>query len=232
MTRPTPDNWEPLTTEWGEAAAEWDTAEKSVPVDQGDVPIKDRAQFLEFMENQYRIIDSIQELMGGLPKPNCQVRAISRKSFNPFAFLLYVADASPVVELFMAIYRIDIKSVQGLKNLVESGKVKNLTIVLSSFHKGSAKVEKWHLALKSWAEQMPNVRLIYCWTHAKIIAAHTENDDYFVIEGSGNLSSNARIEQYLFENRRESFEFHKTWMEDVRSISAKNDVSELVSDGN
>jgi len=32
---------------------------------------------------------------------------------------------------------------------------------------------------------------------------------------SGNMSDNARIEQYLFENNKEVFEFHKNWMTEL-----------------
>lgn len=37
-------------------------------------------------------------------------------------------------------------------------------------------------------------------------------NDYFVFEGSGNMSDNARIEQYIYENSKEMYEFHRKWM--------------------
>jgi hypothetical protein len=35
------------------------------------------------------------------------------------------------------------------------------------------------------------------------------------MRGSGNMSTNARIEQYIYENNKEVFDFHKGWMDEV-----------------
>lgn len=189
--------------------------------------LTDKKLYVRFLEAQYNRVDSIAQLIERLPEPNEQIRVITQKSFNPFAILLYIVQHHRIEELFIAIYRIDGNSVEGLKKMVADGQIKTLTVVLSSFHRTSKKSEKWHLHLRDWARGNPDVRLIYCWNHAKVLAIKTDSDDYFVIEGSGNLSDNARIEQYLFENSRSGFDFHKDWMSDVYAFSAQNDVNEV-----
>lgn len=42
-----------------------------------------------------------------------------------------------------------------------------------------------------------------------------DKGNHFVFEGSGNMSDNARIEQYLYENNQKTFNFHKQWMNDL-----------------
>ena len=70
----------------------------------------------------------------------------------------------------------------------------------------------------------PEISLIFAWNHTKIIGIKTANNEYYVAEGSGNMSNNARIEQYLFEQSKESYDFHKSWIKDIIEISAKKDV--------
>jgi len=40
---------------------------------------------------------------------------------------------------------------------------------------------------------------------------------HIVFEGSGNLSDNARIEQYILENNKQAYEFHKNWIMEAMS---------------
>ena len=56
------------------------------------------------------------------------------------------------------------------------------------------------------------------------MAIKTTDNRYFVVEGSGNLSNNARIEQYLFEQSKEMFDFHKSWVDEIVELSGKNEV--------
>jgi hypothetical protein len=47
------------------------------------------------------------------------------------------------------------------------------------------------------------------------MAMKTTDGNHFVFEGSGNMSDNARIEQYVYDNNEQIFEFHKTWMNEL-----------------
>lgn len=67
--------------------------------------------------------------------------------------------------------------------------------------------------LTDYCDAHPDVAR-YCWrvNHAKVLIARC-GEDYFVFEGSGNMSDNARIEQYRYENSKAVYDFHKRWME-------------------
>lgn len=53
----------------------------------------------------------------------------------------------------------------------------------------------------------------------------TSKNEFFVFEGSGNMSDNARIEQYIYENSKQSFEFHKKWMTELCNKKSKSGES-------
>ena len=50
-----------------------------------------------------------------------------------------------------------------------------------------------------------------CENHAKVVLLQA-GEDWLVFEGSANFTANPRIEQFVLNNDRELFEFHKTWM--------------------
>ena len=41
----------------------------------------------------------------------------------------------------------------------------------------------------------------------------TNQGNHYVVEGSGNMSQNGQYEQYIFENNKPVYDFHKNWME-------------------
>ena len=48
------------------------------------------------------------------------------------------------------------------------------------------------------SENKENVKTTFCSSHAKVFLAKTTCGKHIVFEGSGNLSDNSRIEQYIF----------------------------------
>lgn len=49
--------------------------------------------------------------------------------------------------------------------------------------------------------------------HSKIVLLSNEND-FIVFEGSANFTANPRIEQFVLNNNKELYNFHKGWMDD------------------
>ena len=180
--------------------------------------LKDRKIYLRFLDKQYNRVQNINELLGKLPEKNEQIRIITQKSFNAFAILLYIAEKGDIEELILGIYRIDKNSVNGIKELFYKGVISKITIVLSSFFDQTKKAEIFAEMLNEFARENKNVRLVFCWNHTKIMGVKTRENKYYVVEGSGNLSNNAMIEQYLFEQSEQSFNFHKSWMEELLEL--------------
>ena len=146
------------------------------------------------------------------PKKNEQYRIITEKSFNAFSLILAVLEKYIIEDLYVAIYRINEPSVISLIDFIESGKIKKAHFVISNFFNQTKKPEVWAKKLKDFASGRDNVFHSYVHNHSKVVAILTNEGDHFVFEGSGNMSDNARIEQYIYDNNQDVYNFHKEWI--------------------
>lgn len=150
------------------------------------------------------------------PKPGEQWRLVTEKQFNAYAAILSTISAGLYVdEMYLSIYRINQPTVLSLIELIEEGKIKKANFLISDFFNATKRPEKWANQLRQFATNHPNCRHAYINTHAKILCMLTSSGDHIVLEGSGNMSDNARIEQYLYENNKETYDFHSQWMTEI-----------------
>jgi len=149
------------------------------------------------------------------PKKNEQYRIITEKQFNAYALILHLLQNNIIEEMFLSIYRINEPTVNSIIDFIEAEKIKEAYFVISNFFNQTKKPEKWAIKLKEFADKRKNVQHIYTHNHSKVLAIRTNKNDYFVFEGSGNMSDNARIEQYVYENCELSFNFHKNWITNI-----------------
>lgn len=204
---------------WGENS--WSGKEESKKL------VDDAKIYVRFLDKMHNRVNNIEELIQNLPKNNQQIRIITQKSFNAFAILLFIVQNRQVKNVDLAIYRIDKNSVEGLKRLVLDKKIERLRIVISSFFRTNKRAEIWHNNLVAFAKANKNVEVCYCWNHAKVMCISTIDNEYYVIEGSGNLSDNARIEQYLFEQCKDTYEFHCKWIKELSENSLLDKFSKV-----
>jgi len=148
------------------------------------------------------------------PLPNEQYRIITEKQFNAYALILHLLETEIIEDLYLAVYRINKPTVTSLIDLIITGRIKKAHFVISSFFNQTKKPEEWAIMLKDFADSNKNTSHIYAHNHAKVLAVKT-NRGYYVFEGSGNMSDNARIEQYLYENNKQTYTFHKNWMTEL-----------------
>lgn len=179
--------------------------------------VKDSKIFRRFLERQYNRVSSFEQLTK-LPEDNEQIRIITQKSFNGYAILLYLTERVNIQECYLTTYSIDKNTIRGIEILAKTGNITNITLLVSDYI--NYRMPQRARELKTIANKYKNIKLIFAWNHTKIICAKT-SQGYYVVEGSGNLSDNARIEQYLFEKCQETYEFHKGWIEDVRDSGFK-----------
>lgn len=149
------------------------------------------------------------------PLPGEQYRIITYKQFNAYALNLHLLESETIEEMYLAIYRINEPTVQSIINFVETGHIKQASFVISSFFNQTKKPEKWAIMLKDYCDQKPNLKHCYINNHAKVVAIKTSSGGCYVFEGSGNMSDNGRIEQYVYENNEAVFNFHKEWISEI-----------------
>lgn len=178
----------------------------------------------KFIDAQYARVGEVENI--GIPtKENQQFRFVTKSAMNVISFLIYLIEKLDYIdECILSYYVIGIKTIELLDALLESGKIKKLYIQTSTIRL-SGKDAKSGEAIKNLIKKYGKKRVSgnAAWIHTKILCCKIK-DNYYVIEGSGNLSDNARIEQYVFEKSKQSFDFHKKWIENVSELSTEKDV--------
>ena len=104
--------------------------------------------------------------------------------------------------------------VEALQELQQSGKVGEVTLLISDsmIKRNPVTIETLEAVVKS----NPNFKTKYYWNHSKVtlIKAVLEEQEFnLVMEGSGNWSENAQLEQYTITNHPEVYDFYRTMFE-------------------
>lgn len=211
--------------DWG---IEWNDVGKSYRSDHEitESVLKQRAIKKKLKNEQMHYIraKALSDICGE-PAEGEQWRIITEKQFNAFALILHLLQTRVIEEMYLAVYRINEPTVTSIIEFIESGKIKKSVFVISSFFNQTKKPEQWAIMLKQFADKKANCYHVYTHNHAKVLAVRTSKNEFFVFEGSGNMSDNARIEQYIYENSKQSFEFHKKWMTELCSKKSKSGES-------
>lgn len=150
---------------------------------------------------------------GGLEE-NTQYRLITEKSFNAISIIESIAAKWAFEEVYIAVYRMNLQSVRKIKEFIEDTGV-HCVILLSNFFRENKKYEKWCRDLVEYSRSRENCKVFFTNSHAKVFLSKTRCGKHIVFEGSGNLSDNARIEQYILEDNEHIYNFHKKWIDDV-----------------
>lgn len=151
------------------------------------------------------------DIIGDDLAPNVQYRMVTELSFNAIIVIEYLLKRYELIEIYIAVYRMNLLSVNKLKSIIEKGNIQ-CSILLSSFFRENKKYERWCEELITYSNTKENVNVSFAVNHAKVFLAKTKDNRYIVFEGSGNLSDNARIEQYLIEDNEITYNFHKEWI--------------------
>lgn len=181
----------------------------------GSTIIDSKAQKRIIKNNEVHFIKAkaLSDLCG-TPKKNEQFRIITEKQFNAYAVILNLIENNEIDEIHLAIYRINQPTVESLISFIECGKIKKASFVISNFFNQTKKPELWAKRLRAFCDTNPNCKHAYTHNHSKVLCVKI-GKDHFIFEGSGNMSDNARVEQYLYENNKAAFDFHKSWINEI-----------------
>jgi hypothetical protein len=120
-----------------------------------------------------------------------------------------------ITEMYLATWTISKQNIKRLKEAVESGKLKNLTMVFSSTLKGANPT--LYASLVGALKQFENVKLKEINSHAKTFSI-SNGTDFITVSGSANWSENPRIENFLILNDKNLFNHHKDWMSELTDL--------------
>ena len=128
------------------------------------------------------------------------------KSFNAFTFLPWIAKRHFIQEIYASTYSIGTQVVEALQEMQQKGQINEVSLLISdSMIKRNPKTIE---VLEAVIRHNPSFKVKYKWNHSKITLIKTE-DFHIVLEGSGNWSKNAQIEQYVLLNNEQVYEFRK-----------------------
>lgn len=146
-----------------------------------------------------------------LPKSNEQIRIISNR-MPADAFLFAIAQKEKIKHIDIIIYSMIKKSIAKIKNL-------NVPVDFVVSHAWTKlQQDNWNYLNKKF----PDAKIIVARNHAKIFLVKTKNGNHYVCEGSGNFSRNTNLEQYLFENNKQAYDFHKHWIKNLENGNKEN----------
>lgn len=159
-----------------------------------------------FLQIHGRRIETIKNLLGMIPGDGEIFFLWTVNSFNAFTFIPYIIRYCGVIEeIILSTYSINIRIIDALIRLVDSGKIKSIHIFISDSIK--SRLPKVYDHLMAATEHKP-VTVSFAWNHSKITLIRTP-EHFFDVEGSGNWGENAQHEQYVFLNSRNIYEFRK-----------------------
>lgn len=168
----------------------------------------------KYLTRHYLKIKSLSQDLLKLPSENETFYLQTENSFNAFTFIPIVAKAQGIKELYASTYSINIRVIESLIELYDQKIVEKITLLISdSLIKRNPTT---YDLLSALIKSRENINVIYSWNHSKITLLQTQ-DNYYIIEGSGNWSENAFIEQYIFTNSKEVFEFRKQIFTNTKS---------------
>jgi len=140
----------------------------------------------------------------------------TENSFNAFTFIPWICQHERIISLYASTYSIGSKVVNALMELHDGGLIDEITLLISDsmIKRNPVVIDN----LTSVAQSRGNVNVLFSWVHAKVCILETEND-FYIIEGSGNWSENAQYEQYIFGNSKAVYEFRKELFTNTKIIS-------------
>lgn len=160
---------------------------------------------------------NFKDIVGVNLEQNTQYRIVTDKSFNAIIVVSYLLEYYNIDEIYIVVYRMNNKSFDYLKSIIGKDNIKT-GIIVSSFFRENKRYERWAKEIKILSENTENVKTSFCNSHAKVFLAKTTCGKHIVFEGSGNLSDNARFEQYIFEDNESVYNFHKKWIDDILNL--------------
>jgi len=201
--------WEDDIEDWN-----YETELINVRKDTMDSGLEDfeNEKYKKYIEKTYQTIEKINEI--GLPKENEQIRLVTFKSFNAALFLAYICEKEIIEQINMTVYSINAEAAKLLDNLIKNGRIKKAVILMSNL-RNKAHRKKEQITRDNFVKN-PNIDLFFASSHSKIITMKTDKGNFYTLEGSGNLSFNSRIEQYILDNDEKLFNFTVNWMQKIK----------------
>lgn len=113
-------------------------------------------------------------------------------------------------ELIISTLSLSSVNIQSLKNLLEGGYVKKLTLVLSAYFFANER----NKLIKNLSV-LPNTRIFIAYVHVKMVMFKSDEGHNYVLSGSSNLRSSQNIEQLDIIDSKEMFDYSANFIKNA-----------------
>lgn len=180
-----------------------------------------------FNKKDIQIIDNVLSQFR-LPEPGEQIRIRTQQQINLISLVLKTVDAHKIIdELTISTYTFNRKSLESVSDLVRSGGIKKLNMLISSSY--SFRDPKYFQELKDQFFKLSkkyDVHLSFVWLHFKITLMKC-GGNFYQHEGSMNYSTNNMAEQLLIENSGDTYDHDYDFLTKI-IFDRKNAATEVI----
>lgn len=148
-----------------------------------------------------------------LPEINESIHVITQQHINAFSLLFHISESEIIESALVTTYSISERSIAAFLELLDTGQILSLKMVVASGMKQLQKKRYEQLA-QAVVNRPGKMVIAFIDNHTKICVLKTAQNNY-VIEGSGNFSTNAKIEQYTISNSKTLYSFHSNWISEI-----------------
>lgn len=158
---------------------------------------------LQNINSQFQLLSKKDKII--IPEKNQVLCIRTQSQINAFQiFLQFIEKYGKIDFLSLQSYTFNEETIYSLIELLNENKIERLQIIMTET--ASFRIPKIYKLLKELFSQRKDCNLCFYWVHSKVHLLETNNEK-FVIDGSGNFSMNAQIEQYNIFNSEELFNF-------------------------
>jgi len=176
--------------------------------------IKSEKKAVRFADIHYLKAKHAKDL-GVIPSKKEQIRCITQGCFNMYSILVAISQMfeDPVEELYLSTFSIKGNVIVGLFQMLEAGIVQKMRLIIAAtmVNRTPKRIQQIR-ELSAMFRDKYDVQTKLTENHSKIMLIKS-GENFYCLEGSGNLSDNAQIEQYSISNSEEVYNFHKKWMD-------------------
>lgn len=165
---------------------------------------KDSKKIIDFSNkielNEYLKFETVKSLNFNIPKKNESVFLITSKAISLLDVVNFIEQRrGSIKEAIMFLYTVTDKTANYISFLAHKSDIK---IIISDLMNSQRQKER----IITEIFDKNNVEIVFCHSHAKIVAINIESD-YYVLSGSMNAGNNARIESLHIINSFEMYSF-------------------------
>lgn len=161
--------------------------------------------------------EHLADIMPAKPEPGKSYHLISNGGYDFFTFIPVLVEYMGFANVFYgSTWTMNRNNVQMLFQMVDKGQIREAAILTGLYFK-RREAGVYSMLLNGMMKRGFKYKCFE--NHSKItLLGNEETNDWIIIEGSANYTANPRLEQYVINNHKGLFDFHKSWMDEVLDV--------------